>query len=79
MFGLLLGNAAHRAVVRAGAAINALAAVDNVTAQSVIHRDGIVGAGFKAGAAGNTAVTDNVHSFCPPSLFPWRVVSTRLS
>ena len=69
MFGLLLGDAAHRAVVRAGAAVNALAGVDEVTAQSVVHGDGLVGAGIAAGAAGNTTITDNVHSFCPPCLF----------
>ena len=51
----------HRADARAGAAVEALVAVDGVVAELVVHIDGFDRAAVGAGAAGDAGVVDDIH------------------
>ena len=58
---LLLVDGFHRADTGAGAAVQALVAVNGVVTQIIVHRDGLDRAAVGAGTAGNAAVVDDVH------------------
>ena len=72
-----LCDAAHGAGISAGTAVDALAFVDGVVAERVVHIDCALGAAVCAGTAGDAAVIDNVHSVFPPYNIALFVIVTR--
>ena len=68
MINSALSDAAHGAGVFAGAAVNALATVDSVMAESVVHSNSFLRASLGAGTASDAAVVDNVHNQFPPMM-----------